>query len=220
MNNVYQALTVLARIIKIPNKKWVGLGGIAIAFGARGKSGAAAHYEPELRTINMSRKNGAGSLCHEWYHALDHRLGSKIKIENKTNRFASNFIHKMGIKKLEKLNIPSQYITLRNLWEYDGWGRNSKSCNYLKQAQALTDQNGGRKYWALGHELYARAFEAYIEDRLAYEGIDCPWLVTGTREMDYQIDKKHMHPYPIGKDRVRFSRMWNLFIRQLFKLPY
>ena len=53
-------------------------GELAIAFGARGHGGeeaAAAHYEPGHQVINMTKIKGAGSLAHEWFHALDHYLG-------------------------------------------------------------------------------------------------------------------------------------------------
>lgn len=55
--------------------KEVSLNGrLAIAFGARGvggKQAASAHYEPALRVINMTKEKGAGTLAHEWGHALD-----------------------------------------------------------------------------------------------------------------------------------------------------
>lgn len=49
---------------------------IGIAFGARGNAGALAHYEPVLNMINLTRMKGAGSLAHEYGHALDFNFGS------------------------------------------------------------------------------------------------------------------------------------------------
>lgn len=46
-------------------------GRLAMAFGARGKGGAKAHYEPVERVINITKMSGAGSLAHEWFHAVD-----------------------------------------------------------------------------------------------------------------------------------------------------
>lgn len=58
----------------------VSLGGkLAIAFGSRGRGGAsagAAHYEPDLNVINLTRMKGAGCLAHEWGHALDAYIGT------------------------------------------------------------------------------------------------------------------------------------------------
>ncbi len=49
---------------------------LSIAFGSRGKGRASAHYEPMRRVINLTRMSGAGSLAHEWFHALDNWVGS------------------------------------------------------------------------------------------------------------------------------------------------
>ena len=51
---------------------------LAIAFGARGKGGALAHFEPGRNVINLTKIKGAGSLAHEWGHALDYFLGTSM----------------------------------------------------------------------------------------------------------------------------------------------
>src|SRR3546814_16005623 len=50
-------------------------GSLAVAFGSRGSGKAAAHYEPGRRVVNVTRMSGAGSLAHEFAHALDHASG-------------------------------------------------------------------------------------------------------------------------------------------------
>lgn len=44
---------------------------LSIAFGARGHSRAIAHFEPERNVINLTKLKGAGSLAHEFGHAID-----------------------------------------------------------------------------------------------------------------------------------------------------
>lgn len=45
---------------------------LAVAFGARGKGRAIAHYEPSLNVINITKKGlSGGALAHEWGHAFD-----------------------------------------------------------------------------------------------------------------------------------------------------
>lgn len=57
------------------NDKDISLNGrLSIAFGARGSGGALAHYEPDRKAINMTKFGGAGSLAHEWGHAMDNIL--------------------------------------------------------------------------------------------------------------------------------------------------
>ena len=75
LNAAYDSFMDLAEMLGIPPRA-VSLGGeLAIAFGARGKKGAAAHFEPDRAVINMTRMNGAGSLAHEWAHAMDSYFG-------------------------------------------------------------------------------------------------------------------------------------------------
>ena len=51
---------------------------LALALGARGRGRFAAHYEPDLHVINMTKTHGAGSLFHEWVHANDYFIGAQI----------------------------------------------------------------------------------------------------------------------------------------------
>lgn len=77
LNHAYDALHDLAQIIQVPPKALSLNGELAIAFGARGHGGegaAAAHYEPAKVVINLTKIKGAGSLAHEWFHALDDYL--------------------------------------------------------------------------------------------------------------------------------------------------
>lgn len=77
LNRAYESLIDLASVVGCPPDA-LSLGGtLGIAFGARGRGGkgaAAAHYEPEEVVINLTKTNGAGSLAHEWFHALDNQL--------------------------------------------------------------------------------------------------------------------------------------------------
>lgn len=90
MNHAYDALLDLADVMGVPPRA-LGLDGeLSLAFGARGKGlqGARAHYERSYGVINLTKMKGAGSLGHEWFHALDHYFGrqdGKAKSERTTN---------------------------------------------------------------------------------------------------------------------------------------
>ncbi|MBR5432626.1 MAG: hypothetical protein IK119_09670, partial [Bacteroidales bacterium] len=81
LNYAYDAFMDLANLLGI-SPKALSLGGeLSIAFGARGKgsttagSHVTAHYEPGRAVINLTKLFGAGSLAHEWAHALDNYFG-------------------------------------------------------------------------------------------------------------------------------------------------
>ena len=78
LNTAYDSFMDLAELLNIPPKAISLNGNLSIAFGARGAGGfnaAKAHYEPDRAVINLTRLNGAGSLAHEWAHALDNYFG-------------------------------------------------------------------------------------------------------------------------------------------------
>ena len=90
LNMAFDAFCDIADVLEIP-KRQIGLNGtLALAFGARGTGGrgaAAAHYECARRVINLTKPHGAGALCHEWFHALDHHIGAG---KEDVRGFASN----------------------------------------------------------------------------------------------------------------------------------
>lgn len=81
LNHAYDALHDLAGVTGIKREHLSFNGKLGMAFGARGTGGkdsAAAHYEPDTKIINLTKMNGAGSLAHEYWHALDNHLGEKF----------------------------------------------------------------------------------------------------------------------------------------------
>lgn len=77
LNDAFDGLLDLADVLGVPPRALSLNGELALAFGARGQglSGARAHYEPAKAVINLTKLNGAGSLAHEWFHAMDHYFG-------------------------------------------------------------------------------------------------------------------------------------------------
>jgi hypothetical protein len=74
LNHAYDSFHDLADVLGVAPEAVSLNGKLAMAFGARGTGGkdsARAHYEPGLDVINLTKMKGAGSLAHEWAHALD-----------------------------------------------------------------------------------------------------------------------------------------------------
>ena len=71
LNQAYDALMDLSDIIGIPPKAISLNGSLGLGFGSRGHGWASAHFEPDTLVINLTKTRGAGSLGHEWFHALD-----------------------------------------------------------------------------------------------------------------------------------------------------
>ncbi|MDE5785908.1 MAG: hypothetical protein K2H98_05180, partial [Duncaniella sp.] len=74
MNQAYDAFVDMAEILGLSTRAMSLDGELGLAFGARGGGRAAAHYEPTEVVINLTKTQGAGSLAHEWWHAVDNYL--------------------------------------------------------------------------------------------------------------------------------------------------
>ena len=72
LNEAFDALSDLADIIGVPPRALSLNGELGLGFGSRGHGWASAHYEPGKIVINLTKTRGAGTLAHEWFHALDH----------------------------------------------------------------------------------------------------------------------------------------------------
>ena len=68
------AMSDLAEILNIDLKAINELGKLSIAFGAKGRAGHLATYFPSTKDINLTKKNGDGSVAHEWGHYFDNVL--------------------------------------------------------------------------------------------------------------------------------------------------
>lgn len=101
----YDALADLSHILKC-NPMDISFGGrLSVSLGSRGNSSASAHYEPEKIVITLTKKKGAGSLAHEWFHALDNFLGSFNFSENiETNKIEMDITNS-----LDYSTMPSQF---------------------------------------------------------------------------------------------------------------
>ncbi|MFW8637497.1 LPD38 domain-containing protein [Cribrihabitans pelagius] len=127
-------------------------GELGLAFGARGSGRkAAAHYEPGEVVINLTKGQGAGSLAHEWWHAMDHyfaRQGGKSALlltEVRTSTLSD------GIRP----ELVAAFDGLMSLVRKGG----------LKVRSAVADQRKSKPFFATMPEMTARAFESYAEAR-------------------------------------------------------
>lgn len=140
----YDALEDLAEAMGIADEN-IGLSGLGIAFGARGRGNALAHYEEINNVINLTKLRGAGSLAHEYGHALE------AFIKNTHITFPSySAVHAAFKKQSGKTTT-----FYRNSVFFD---------RDLKKA--------GNGYWASEEELFARAFACYIHDKLGEKKSD------------------------------------------------
>lgn len=91
LNRAFDAMHDLAEVLGVPPRAMSLNGMLGLAFGAQGNGGkAAAHFVPGVNEINLTRSAGAGSLAHEWAHALDHYFGVQGGMASKEKPYASH----------------------------------------------------------------------------------------------------------------------------------
>lgn len=294
MKSTAEAMLDMGDILGI-DAEHLGLkGNLAMAFGARGKGGALAHYERTNKVINITKVKGGGSLGHEYFHALDNLINDLSTGEVGTSEFfgtenfkdikdpelssafkglsealfqkkgtmqylskiglsgtyesnqrmlefyersVNNLIiglkldsildaHKLSIEELSERakqyyieyqrgntfdalpSIESQigkYLTIRHFKVGDVKHHGdmiefpfapSKAPSDLYRVSMAMDAGKDGKYWSSGRELSARAFSAYLEDKLHSQGRKNTYLAYGT--LSTQEDAPL---YPQGEER-------------------
>ena len=108
LNFAYDSFMDLANVLNIPPDA-ISLGGmIGIAFGAQGNGSFAAHFVPGVNEINLTRTNGAGSLAHEYGHAIDHYLGRRGGFASSTRPFITENSNRSSYQ--NKSDLPPELV--------------------------------------------------------------------------------------------------------------
>ena len=211
MNMLFDAFRDLAVALDIPyedislmrnnGERTAALG---IAWGARGHSGAMAHYEPVENVINLTKMRGAGSLAHEWGHALDCYI--KDMCDFRAGYEAEKAQKYMASHCINKDNPILRVIEAMEYKHIEGEER-PVFTDYYKEAKktdkeyAKTD-NG---YWSSSCEMFARAFACYVSDKLAEKGI----------KSDYLTGHSESTVYPHGEERKAIDKAFDEFFADL-----
>lgn len=121
---------------------------IGVAFGARGSGHADAHFESRTNMVNMTKTKGAGSLLHEYAHAIDYTIGFYL---DQCARYA----YLSGGHSLVQTdaNVGGQFRAMLN--KILIYARDTES--YKKMAKSVNKI----EYWGNSTEMFARLTEAY-----------------------------------------------------------
>ncbi|MDP1801333.1 MAG: LPD1 domain-containing protein [Bacteroidota bacterium] len=159
---------------------------ITVAFGARGRGSALAHFESDTFAINITRysrprkgstlkpsfdrtklltlSGGVGSFAHEYGHALDY-FGGMFAERGSTDALSDGRSLRIRTdkKQLQKNTLRGLMERLLNKIIWSGDNKHSAYFLRLKSKQKslrLTD------YYFRRNELFARAFESYVHYKM------------------------------------------------------
>ena len=92
LNHAYDSFLDLAEILNVPPRAMSLNGMLGLAIGAQGSGVHAAHFVPGVNEINLTRTYGAGSLAHEFGHALDHYFARQAGLEASKEPFLTEHV--------------------------------------------------------------------------------------------------------------------------------
>ncbi|ELY5220083.1 hypothetical protein SM880_004459 [Yersinia enterocolitica] len=197
LNDAYDSLVDMAELLNVPPKALSLNGELGLAFGARGKGGAKAHYEPGQVVINLTKGNGAGSLAHEWFHALDNYFGTYDVHGEASGKRSSEFITDRkrpryefsGGKRQEVIHPVRQEV-------HDAFKSavDKVTNSGMMERAALLDGGRSKAYWTTKLEMSARAFERYLLDKAESKGITNDYLVNLRKADEHANPKTYAYP--------------------------
>ncbi|EIF0662881.1 hypothetical protein LFQ04_002085 [Salmonella enterica] len=192
LNRAYDSLMDMADVLKVPAKALSLNGRLGLAFGARGKGGknaAAAHYEPGQVAINLTKSNGAGSLAHEWFHALDNYFGQHDIARGGNVVSGDNFMTSWNGK-----DAPGEHPVRQEVRDaFKGVLRAVSKSGMVDRARRLDDVRS-KPYWSTDIEMAARAFERYVQDKAKAAGIENDFLVNIRKADDHGSPDTYAYP--------------------------
>ena len=206
LNYGFDAFMDLSRILGIDETS-ISLGGeLSIAFGARGKGNALAHFEPLRNVINLTKMRGAGSLGHEFMHALDYYVGKYEPVNGRAGMdvFASE------VRGSETWKLISVLIYAKS--PLDG-----EYTKFYRDAQEI-DKNyskSGHGYWSSNVELFARAGAAYLKDKGLDIGIRNDYLTGHADQAPCSGEEGFIFTSPQGEEREHFNKAFDAYFENL-----
>jgi len=187
LNAAYDGLMDMADVLGVPPRA-ISLGGrLGIAFGARGRGWASAHFEPDTFVINLTKTRGAGSLAHEWFHALDNHFQLK-RGEPASNKTEDNFITYGPENYYRHKDRPSIRIPER----------------HFDDAMAGKSYMGGRKILPAGRD----------RSQWEYVGGIRPEVGAAFAELTEALDKSPMTKRTEAIDGSRSKKYWSQIIER------
>ncbi len=222
LNEAYDGLLDLAQVIDVPPMALSLDGQLGLAFGARGRGGkqpAAAHYEPDTVVINLTKKSGAGSFAHEWWHAVDNYFARLEGAENST--YLTEHKRRGRVTKVIDgrptfVKASDEDFSVRTEVYSAFQGVSSAIQNETRLAERSMRLDSGRTkdYWSTVREMTARTFERYVIGKLDAEGHSNDYLANIVSENDHAtineaLGDSEAYAYPLASEMEAVNRAYD-----------
>lgn len=159
LNYGYDAFCDLADALGM-EKSDISLNGtLSIGFGSRGLglSGAAAHYEPLRKVINLTKMNGAGSLAHEWWHAFEDYISG----DTHQSEMSSNFSKLPANTKTAATELINTMLYRDGTVEENALASQKQADRYQQRLKYYLDNN----FAALNGKMSKETMQNYVNQK-------------------------------------------------------
>ena len=199
LNEAYDALMDMAELLGISPRAIAIDGRLGFAIGARGGGKANAHYEPKENVINLTKSKGAGSLAHEWFHALDYYFnrGNKKPTASTANKSIEQF------PASTRNEMRKAFLDLMSAIKNSDYFKRSENLE-MKLRSGKLDEG----YYDKPTELAARAFQDYVVRKLADQGKINDFLSSFTSEEEWNGEPEN-YPFPIGAEAEKIDEKFD-----------
>lgn len=197
LDAAYDALMDLADIAGVPARAISLDGTLGLGLGSRGHGWASAHFEPDTLVINLTKTRGAGTLAHEWFHALDNYFQRKrsaagrarediyITYQPETYYADTKSGARLPAKRFNELLAKGRLNKASDWTRIEGVRPEVEEkfaalvraldASPMAERSSLIDK-GQSGYWSRIIERAARAFENYVIAKMQQKGYDNDYL--------------------------------------------
>lgn len=198
LNAAFDGFHDLAQLFGLSAEQITLDGALAFAFASRGTAGAMAHYEVLRQVINLTKKNGAGCMAHEWFHALD----NWAQYRKGRTGFATEAYS--GMSAVERAGVDLVRVI--------------HGTEFYRRSQNLAAFKGN--YWVKAIELAARGFEGVCAFLLRVNGV-CSDFLVNCLDLDEFTAKdtahrSNLYPYPTEAEAAQLAPYYFAFLRAIF----
>lgn len=200
------AMKDLEDALEIDVKSAIRKGGLSLAFGARGSGSASAHYESDRKIINLTKTRGDGCLAHELAHFFDHLAAGMPPATRERDHYLSHTYTDKA-----RTNPSALHSAVTQVMDSIKYGLDNEPTHFYSNAKII-----GSPYWYVPTELFARAFESYVEDKLKTRNMKNNYLVAPSVPSDPASATStafRLLAYPQGAERERIGAAFDTFFK-------
>lgn len=198
---VAHAFADMADVLHLPDKQIGVFSTLALSLAGTQQKRSGTHYDRNKQTLSLMHGKSGGLLAEKWFSAFDNLLYSAATGQKK-DVCLTEIPQGKG-----KINQAFQNLITAITEKED-----KTPSDYLRHAQLLDGKEAAHPYWARKQNLAARAFSAYVSDKLESLGRKNTLLCFKSDNIFYKTRTPAQgvpKPYPEGAERARINKAFD-----------